>query len=631
MIDLVLLLMFVLYALISGLRARREASRSAEEFFLAGRTLRGWQAGCSMAATQFAADTPLLVTGLIATGGLFMLWRLWIYGLAFLAMAVVFAALWHRSGVITDAALAEHRYSAGGALTLRTVKALYFGTLVNCVVLAMVLAAALRITEQFIPWHAWLPENLYAFWLQVVEVSGIRLIGPVSELDPLTASANNLLSVLSILLFTALYSLTGGLRSVVRTDVVQLAVALAGTLIYALVLLGHTGGIDAMLAQLRDLYGSAHAHRILAMAPPADDTWLAFGVLIGLQWLYQMNSDGTGYLAQRAIACRDEREARIACIVFAWLQIVLRSAMWILIGIALLIAFPVAPGEPGHAGFAAAREGTFVTGIDELLPPGVRGLMLIAMLAALTSTVDTHLNWGAAYWSHDLYGRLLCDRLLSRSPSRREEVVVGRIAGVLILILALFLTARLDSIAQAWSISLIFGAGIGPALIARWLWERANVWSEFAAMAISLVMAPVVLIAFDADWQRLTVIALCSTAAVVLAARFAPETAPATLDAFYCRVQPSGWWCATAARCGEAAEAPLRRLQRQTVVFAVAAGSLFLSLWGLVRLMLPPQPDASAWLPGALALFAGLGLVPVWWRQLTGPSIAPQPSPAASN
>src|SRR5690606_21868056 len=136
----------------------------------------------------------------------------------------------------------------------------------------------------------------------------------------------------------------------------------------------------------------------------------------------------------------------------------LRSAMWILIGIALLIALPVAPGELGHAGFAAAREGTFVTGIDTMLPPGVRGLMLIAMLAALTSTVDTHLNWGAAYWSHDLYGRLLCNRVLGRTPARREEVLIGRVSGVLILVLALFITAHLDSIAQAWAISLIFGA-----------------------------------------------------------------------------------------------------------------------------------------------------------------------------
>ncbi len=618
MIDLALLLLFVAYGVASGLHARRDASRSAEEYFLAGRTLRGWQAGFSMAATQFAADTPLLVTGLIATGGLFMLWRLWIYGLAFLAMAVIFAALWHRSGVLTDAALAEQRYSSGGALALRTVKALYFGTLVNCVVLAMVLAAALRITEQFMPWHQWLPHGMFAAWLGVVDALGVPLTSPVSLLDPAIATANNLLSILTILGFTALYSLTGGLRSVVRTDVVQLSVALAGTLAYAVVLVGQIGGIDAMLTRLHALYGSSRAGDILTMSPPAgtEETWLAFGVLIGLQWLYQMNSDGTGYLAQRAIACRSERDAQIACITFAWLQIVLRSAIWIVIGVGLLIAFPAFSGDATQSTFAAARETTFVAGIDAMLPPGVRGLMLIAMLAALTSTVDTHLNWGAAYWTHDLYGRLLCERVLHRTPGRHEEVIVGRVSGLLILALALLITAQLDSIAQAWSISLIFGAGIGPALVARWLWERTNVWSEFGAMLVSLVAAPFVLSVLETDAQRLAVVALLSTFAVVITAIYAPATNPQTLDAFYQRVRPSGWWAATAKRCGDPAQAPLRRLREQMVVLGVSAASLFLMLWGLVRLLLPPVSGPAGWLPGVLAVFASLTLVPWWWRRL---------------
>ena len=618
MIDFVLLLLFVAYAVASGLHARKQASRNAEEYFLAGRSLRGWQAGCSMAATQFAADTPLLVTGLIATGGLFMLWRLWIYGLAFLAMAAIFAALWHRSGVLTDAALAEQRYSGRGALALRSIKALYFGTLVNCIVLAMVLAATLRITEQFLLWHEWLPGSWYEAWRTAADALGMRFVSPVTTLDPSIASANNLLSLLAILAFTALYSLTGGLRSVVRTDVVQLAVALAGTLAYAVVLIVQTGGIGEMLARLHDLYGSVRASALLSMAPSGADreTLLAFGVLIGLQWFYQMNSDGTGYLAQRAIACRDEREARLACLGFAWLQIVLRSAIWVLIGVALLVAFPATPADAQSASFAATRESSFVTGIDVLLPPGVRGLMLIAMLAALTSTVDTHLNWGAAYWSHDLYGRLLCERLLGRTPSRREEVLVGRIAGALILVLALVLAAHLDSIAEAWSISLIFGAGIGPALVARWLWERANVWCELVAMLASLVAAPLVLYGLDADWQRMAAVASVSTLAVWLAGRYAPPERPDTLDAFYRRVHPPGWWAAAAARCGESPRAPLIRLRQDLATLALAAASLFLTLWSLLRLLLPPDPGATGWLPGLLGLALAFALVPLWWRPL---------------
>ena len=157
MLDLVIVLGFVLYAVWSGLSARKKASEGLGEYFLAGKTLGGWRAGFSMAATQFAADTPLLVMGLVATGGVFLLWRLWIYGIAFLLMAFVFAVGWRRSGVLTDAQLTEVRYSGRGVLALRVLKSLYYGTLINCVVMAFVLVAAMRVAEVFLPWNVWVP------------------------------------------------------------------------------------------------------------------------------------------------------------------------------------------------------------------------------------------------------------------------------------------------------------------------------------------------------------------------------------------------------------------------------------------------------------------------------------------
>ena len=128
MIDLFIVLAFVIYAITSGLRARKKASENLQEYFLAGKTLTGWRAGFSMAATQFAADTPLLVMGLIATGGIFLVWRLWIYGIAFLMMGFIFSATWRRAGVLTDAELTEVRYSGKGVLPLRVLKAVYYGT-----------------------------------------------------------------------------------------------------------------------------------------------------------------------------------------------------------------------------------------------------------------------------------------------------------------------------------------------------------------------------------------------------------------------------------------------------------------------------------------------------------------------
>ncbi|MFQ5983288.1 MAG: sodium transporter, partial [Woeseiaceae bacterium] len=403
MIDLIIVAAFVIYSVSVGFLNRKQASKDLAEYFLAGRSVSGTRAGFSMAATQFAADTPLLVMGLIAVGGVFSLWRLWIYGLAFLLMGFVLGAAWRRSGVLTDAELVMIRYSARGALALRGLKAVYYGTIINCVVMAFVLVAAVRIFEIFLPWNAWLPNGLYQPILSLVSASGLQLASGVTGLDTTLATTNNVLSIVTMLAFVALYSTTGGLRSVIATDVVQLFLMLAGTAIYAWLALDAAGGLGGIPERLVEIYGDAHAERFLSFAPKAQEALMPFLVIVSLQWFFQMNSDGTGYLAQRTMACKDNGQARIAAVVFTITQIVVRSLLWLLIGIALLIVYPFEPGTVLSETEIGMRELTFALGIDELLPVGARGLMLTGMLAALASTLDTHLNWGASYWSNDLY------------------------------------------------------------------------------------------------------------------------------------------------------------------------------------------------------------------------------------
>ncbi len=614
MLDLLIVLAFIAYAVTSGLRARSKASESLEEYFLAGKTLKGWQAGTSMAATQFAADTPLLVTGLIATAGIFAVWRLWIYGIAFLLLAFVFAAHWRQAGVLTDAELTEIRYSGRGVLPLRVLKAVYYGTVINCVVLAMVLVAAIRIAEVFLPWHLWLPAGLYDPVLDLVRAVGVPLSSGATGIETWTATANNVISILSILLFTALYSMTGGLRSVVATDVGQFILAMAGTAIYAWIVVDAAGGLGALPGRLTELYGAAEAGRMLSFAPPSGEALLPFLVIIGLQWFFQMNSDGTGYLAQRSMACETDEDARTAGVVFAWLQIFLRSLFWLAIAVALLVLYPFEPAEVGTEAFAASREILFVVGIDDYLPPGIRGLMLTGLLAALASTVDTHLNWGASYWSNDVYKRLISQRWLGREPGRRELVVVARLSNVLILTIALAVMANLGSIQTAWFISLLFGAGMGAVLVLRWLWERINLWSEIAAMATSLAVAPVLLTTTDQEWVRLGAMALLSTAAAVGITFVTRDTDHAVLDDFYRRVEPDGFWRRTAARLGHDPGGPVRRLGRALVSTLLTAASLFALLVGVGGLLIG-SPGRTVWLPAAL-IVAGAALVPLWWGRV---------------
>ncbi|HSR52853.1 MAG TPA: sodium:solute symporter family protein [Acidobacteriota bacterium] len=615
MLDLLIVMGFVAYAVTAGFRSRAKASQNLNEYFLAGRTVPGWQAGTSMAATQFAADTPLLVTGLIATGGIFELWRLWIYGLAFLMMAFILSVAWRRAGVLTDAELTEVRYSGRGVLTLRVLKAVYYGTVINCVVMAMVLVAAVRIAEVFLPWHLWLPDGFYEMLTSMTQWSGISLGDSVSGLTPEIATTNNLFSILVILGFTALYSTTGGLRSVIATDVMQFILAMLGTLVYAWVVISHAGGLWGLTEKLVDVYGQAHASQMLSFAPGVEAALMPFLVIVGLQWFFQMNSDGTGYLAQRSMACRSDRDAKQAGVIFAWLQIFARSLIWLAIGLGLLVLYPFETSQIGSDGFAASREILFVTGINDHLPMGIRGLMLTGLLAALASTIDTHLNWGASYWSNDIYDRFICRHWKDRQPQSHELVLVARLSNLLILVISLIIMANLGSIQQAWQISLLFGAGIGSVLVLRWLWERVNLYSELAAIAVSLLVAPLLLVVTEQEYMRLGLMALISTSAVVFTAYALPHTSDVVLKNFYKRVDPPGFWRRTSEMMGEDPSRPVRRLWKGVRTTGLCGLSLFLCLVGAGKLLLPAPGESILW--GLPPLLIGVALIPTWIREVT--------------
>jgi solute:Na+ symporter, SSS family len=614
MLDVLIVLAFIVYAVSAGFRARRKASEGLHEYFLAGRSVRGWKAGVSMAATQFAADTPLLVTGMVATSGIFAMWRLWVYALAFLLLAFVFAALWRRSGALTDAELTEIRYSGRGALPLRVLKAVYYGTVINCTVMAMVLVAAVRIAEVLLPWQEWLPAGLFDAVVGLVRATGLDLGGSVTGLPDELATASALISIFLILGFTTLYSTTGGLRSVIATDVVQFALMMAGMALYAGYAVVHAGGLRAMTEGVSTLYPDGRGEQMLSFAPPIGELLLPFIAILSLQWIFQMNSDGTGYLAQRAMACTSDREARIAGVVFTWLQWFARSLIWLLIAVALLVIYPFTAQEAAAEGFTAAREILFVSGVNDLLPVGARGLMFTALLAALASTVDTHLNWGASYWSNDIYRRAWCEAWRRRTASNRELVVVARLSNILILGIALAIMSRLGSIHEAWTLSLLFGAGMGSVLVLRWLWERINLYSEIAAIGASLVTAPILLVTIETEWVRLGWMAAVTTFAAIGVTWLTPPTSAERMRDFFRRVQPVGFWSRTARAAGTDPAVPRRRLGQSLLTVVICATSLYLLLIGTSMLLLPGRAGAS--LPVALALVAlGGALIPVWWRR----------------
>jgi Na+/proline symporter len=603
-IDAALVAAFAIWALAVGLRNRREASRDLGSYFLAGRRLSSWESGLSMTATQYSADTPLLAAGLVATGGVFALWRLWSYGIAFLLLGLLLGSAWWRSGVLTDAELCEVRYGGRAASWLRGVKAVYYGLVFNCAVLAMVLAAAVRVAEPFLPWHEWLAVGVFAPIEGLVREVGVPLSADPEAEGLWARSASNLVSVVGIFAFSLAYSATGGLRSVTRTDLGQIVVLSLATGLYAFFAVRAAGGLGTLADALTASVGSARAAEMLSFHPGgAAEAGAALLAVLGLQWLFQMNSDGTGYLAQRCMACRSPADARRAPIVFAFAQIVVRSLLWLPIVLALVVIFPLAEGQS-----VAERELTFVRGIETLLPAGVRGLMLVGMLAALASTLDTHLNWGASYLANDFYARILCRGLLRREPRPRELVWVARASSPLLMALALALMASLGSIQAAWHVTLLLGAGLGAPLLLRWLWHRANAIGELAALVCSGLAAAALLASDLSEASRLLAVAAVGTLAAVLGSLATRPESEECLTSFYDRVQPPGFWKRPEAR---------RALRDRLVALVAAAVSLYGMLVGCaVWLVGAPAPLGSRPVFIASVLLAAGAAAPIWIREL---------------
>lgn len=631
-IDIIIILAFIAYAISSGLSSKDVAGESLDEYFLAGRSLPGWKAGLSMAATQFAADTPLMVTGLVATAGVFSLWRLWIYGLAFLFMGFVLASSWRRSGVLTDAELTELRYGKKPAAVLRGIKAIYFGTVFNCMVLGFVLLAATRIAEPFLLWDQWsfFPDSLHQVFVNLAEWIDTPITAKVTGDDVWIRSANNLISILAIVTITTFYSTTGGLRSVVNTDVVQFGLMMVGTVLFAGYVVGEVGGLAGLPDAIRERFADGgpagiEADAILSFTPStAHEASFAVCLLFAVQWFAQMNSDGTGYLAQRSMACKSDRDAKQAAIWFTVAQVLVRSLVWLPLILGLLLLFP--PDlSLGREAMQVDREYSFVLGIASL-PAGIKGLMVTGMLAALASTVDTHLNWGSSYWTNDIYKRFVCQSWLKKEPTPKSLVRVARVANIGILLIGLIIMTQLGSIAAAWQTSLVLGAGMGGVLVLRWLWWRLTAWGELSAIIGSIVLLPILSATVNGDTTegnaiRLLIMFVGSTATGVVVSFITGPEEMEKLISFYKKARPPGYWGPVATAAGLDPAQQVRRLWRGLAATALAGLSIFSVLTCIGSLLI--DSPAPTWFPiRALWLVlvgaVGVGLIPVWWKLAFG-------------
>ncbi|HEU4955776.1 MAG TPA: sodium:solute symporter family protein, partial [Gemmatimonadales bacterium] len=508
---LIVLLYFVASAVIALVYTRR-ASESLEEYFASGRALPWWLAGTSMVATTFAADTPLVVAGLVAKYGVAGNWLWWNGAISGILTVFFFARLWRRAGVLTDLEFAEIRYGGNPAAVLRGFRAVYLALPINLIIMGWVTRAMvtiLQISLDIRPWHA------------------------------------------ALLLFgvTALYTIFSGLWGVVVTDTFQFVVKMGGVIVLAYYAVVSIGGLDAMVEKSSAHFGSYEA--AFGVIPPAGQAWLPVSTLIvflAVQWWATWypgaEPGGGGYVAQRILAAKDERHGLLATLWFQIAHYALRPWPWILVGFVALIRYP---------DLANPEEG-YVRVMVDVLPSPLKGLLIATFAAAYMSTIGTHLNWGASYLVNDVYLRFI-----SPNASRRAQVLASRFATVTLMLLSLVVMAYLQNVEQGWKILIGIGAGTGGVFILRWYWWRINAWSEISAMLASFVVAAIMhALGVDAsdtssgDYALAMVVTVgISTLVWVTVTFLTPPEPDQVLDAFYRRVRPGGpGWRRVAQRLG---------------------------------------------------------------------------------
>ncbi|MFI5175973.1 MAG: sodium:solute symporter family protein [Terriglobia bacterium] len=510
-IDWLAIAAYFLFNIIIGLYYRKRATGSTEDFFVSGRNVSWWLAGTSMVATTFAADTPLAVTGMVASYGIAGNWLWWSMLMSGMLTVFFYARLWRRAGVLTDVEFAEIRYSGKPAAFLRGFRSLYLGLPINCIIMG---------------------------WVNLAMVKILMIIFGVTKLHAL-------MLVFAIMLVTAMISTLSGLWGVLVMDLFQFVLKMGMVIILAYFSVKAVGGMGMLKEKLMALDAAKEAASggqgsILSFTPTVGSPWMpmiTFFVYIAINWWATWypgaEPGGGGYIAQRIFCAKDEKNSLLATLWFNIAHYAMRPWPWILTALCSLVLYPT----------LVDKESGFIKTIVDpnVFPVALRGVMIAAFAAAYMSTIGTQLNWGASYLVNDFYKRFLL-----KGRNEKHYVTVSQVATIFIMLISCVVTYYQDSIAGAWKFLIAIGAGTGSVYILRWFWWRINAWSEVAAMATSFVVSLGLQFYFkmssnnprDFAWIVIITVA-CSTTIWLTVTLMTGAEKKEILLSFYRRVRPS--------------------------------------------------------------------------------------------
>jgi solute:Na+ symporter, SSS family len=608
---------YLLVTLLLGSYFSSSAVKSTENYFVSGRNVSWWLAGTSMVATTFAADTPLLVAGLVYTQGIAGNWLWWAFLPSGMMTVFLFARLWRRSGLMTDVQFAEMRYAGKPASFLRGFRAIYLGLLMNCLILGWVTKAMIGIVS--------------------------TTMGPTMQGWPILVTFSNLLSrifgstfsgadgqalivcVFFLIPFTGIYVALGGLTGVLWTDLFQFVLKMSIVIGVAYYAVRAAGGMGTILSRIDTMRAANGASDPTAFLPDLsrgftmESLWtlpvVTFAVYLGVQWwaFWYPGAEpgGGGYIAQRIFSARNERQGLLSVLWFNIAHYALRPWPWILTALAAIVLYPG----------LTYPETSYMMIVNDYVPHPWRGVILAGFMAAFMSTIATQLNWGTSYCVADFYRRFI-----KRDGSERHYVRVSRLVTLLLVITTGYVSGQLVSIRSGWQLVLQVGAGTGSVYLLRWYWWRINAWSEITAMTVALLSTAA--IHWAGLWQALlnrrdlfsgtasvvfakatlTTTLLTSVAWILVTWGTKPEP-ESVLVSFYRKVRPqvTGWQPVAAL----APEVPQSRdLGRNLWCWILGCVMIYAVLFGMGKLLL------EHWEPGSILML--IAVVSAWlmWREL---------------
>ena len=415
----------------------KSSGNDMESFFVSGRSLPWYAAGASLTATSFAADTPIWVTALIREHGIHFVWQFCLPFIGAVLTAVYFGRRWRRMAFLTDVELVEARFGGGFASFLRGFGGA-FGALVMC--------------------------PLTCGWvIKAMETISREALGFPPEM--------RIYVTIGVVIMAIIVSTFGGLSGVVYADFFQLIFAVFGTVLLAVMSVIAVGGPAVMVEKLHALSHWSGNNLDLIPAIGSEPGQLPIWDLVTFVLLGISIAIGGGYNAQRLLACKNSNHASGAQLLHTVCYYALMPWPWIVVALCSLILIPHIPdAEQGSA---------YPKMVMMILPIGLRGILVAALLAAFISTITTLFNWGSSYLMNDVFRRFI-----NKDASEGTYVVMGRFATVLIAAAGAYISLKADSILQLLSLAYVLGAGGIIIAFAQWFWWRLN---RYGAMAGFLV------------------------------------------------------------------------------------------------------------------------------------------------